>query len=71
MTNSYAEAWGLTHFLLQTKSKDMVKYLQLIHETDYGVQASAKDRLELFRSCFGDDLAKIDRDFVRHLQRLR
>jgi hypothetical protein len=49
----------------------MVKYLQLIHETDYGVQASAKDRLELFRSCFGDDLAKIDRDFVRHLQRLR
>jgi len=71
MTHSYAEAWGLTHFLMQTKSKDMVKYLQLVHETDYGAQASAKERLELFRSCFGDDLTKIDRDFLRHLQRLR
>lgn len=71
MTNSYAEAWGFTNFLLQTKSKEMVKYLRLINETDYGAQASAKERLEMFRSCFGDDLTKIDRDFVRHLQRLR
>jgi hypothetical protein len=71
MINSYAEAWGLTHFLLQTKSKEMVKYLQLVKETDYGAQPSAKERLDMFRSCFGDDLSKIDRDFIRHLQRLR
>ena len=71
MTHSYAEAWGLTHFLVQTRSKDFVKYLQLIREIPVGTQPSTRERLELFRSCFGEDLTKLDRDFLRHLQRLR
>jgi hypothetical protein len=71
MTQSYAEAWGLTHYLVQTRSKDFVKYLQRVREIPIGTQPSTRERLDMFRSCFGDDLTKIDRDFLRHLQRLR
>lgn len=71
MTQSYAEAWGLTHFLVQTRSRDFVKYLQRVREIPIGTQPSTRERLDMFRSCFGDDLTKIDRDFLRHLQRLR
>ncbi len=71
MTQAYAEAWGLTHFLVQTRAKDFVKYLQGVREIPIGTQPSTRERLDMFRSCFGDDLTKIDRDFLRHLQRLR
>ena len=68
MTSSYAEAWALTFYLIKSKPKDFVKYLNSIREKPPGQRSSPKERIELFRECFGDDLRKIDRDFIRLMQ---
>ncbi len=70
-TNAYAEAWGVTHFLIQSKPKEFVRYLKELQTIPVGVQPNSKDRVDLFRACFGDDIGKLDRDFVRYFQRLR
>lgn len=67
----YAEAWAFTHFLLQSKAKEFTIYLREIREIPVGTSVSGKDRLDLFCKCVGKDLARIDRDFLRHVQRLR
>ena len=68
MTSSYAEAWGITFYLLKSKPKDFAKYLNSIREKPPGSRSSPKERIELFRECFGEDLRKIDRDFIRLMQ---
>ena len=71
MSSSYAEAWGLTFFLLKSKPKQFVSYLDKIREKPPGTRASPKERIELFRQCFGEDLSKIDKEFIRGMQKLR
>jgi hypothetical protein len=71
MTRGYAESWGLFHFLVQSNPKGMVKYLEIIRATPIGFQSNAKERLDLFRSCFDEDLEKIDSDFLKHIKKIR
>ena len=68
MSSSYAEAWGLTYYLLKSKPKQFVAYMDGIREKPQGSRSSPKDRIELFRQCFGEDLGKIDKDFIRFMQ---
>ncbi len=68
MASTYAEAWGLTFYLIKSKPKEFVKYLAAAREKPPGSRATPKDRIELFRQCFGDDLTKVDKDFIRFMQ---
>jgi len=68
MASTYAEAWGLTYYLIKSKPKDFVKYLAATREKPPGSRSTPKDRMELFRRCFGEDLAKIDKDFIKFMQ---
>jgi hypothetical protein len=68
MSSSYAEAWGLTYYLIKSKSKEFVKYLDCLRKKPPGSRSTPKERIELFRECFGDDLRKVDRDFIRLMQ---
>ena len=68
MSACYAEAWGLTYYLIKSKSKEFLKYMDKIREKPPGSRSSPKERIEIFRECFGDDLRKIDRDFIRLMQ---
>lgn len=69
MDTGYPEAWGLTFYLLKSKPKEFVKYLDGIREKAPGRLSGPKERIELFRDCFGDDIPKIDKDFIRFMQR--
>lgn len=69
--NGYAEAWGLTHFLLQSKPKEFANYIRQLREIPIGVQPAGKERLDLFRDCFGQDINKLDREFAKHIQLMR
>ncbi|MEQ1826465.1 MAG: DUF1570 domain-containing protein [Pirellula sp.] len=69
--SAYAEAWGLTYYLLKSKPKQFVTYLNNIREKPPGNQSDSKARIELFQKCFGDDLAKFDKDFIRFMQKVR
>jgi hypothetical protein len=70
-TASYAEAWGLTFHLLKSKPKQFVEYLSKIRAKAPGQRSSPKERMEMFQDCFGHDLAKVDKDFLLAVKRLR
>lgn len=70
-TIAYAESWGLFHFLVNSNPKAMVKYLTLVRKLPIGLPADSKERLALFQACFGEDLEKIDRDFLKHIRKIR
>jgi hypothetical protein len=70
-TIAYAESWGLFHFLVNSNPKAMVKYLSLVRKLPIGAPADSKERLALFQACFGEDLEKIERDFQKHIRKIR
>jgi hypothetical protein len=66
--DAYAEAWALTYFLLRTRGEDYVKYLQaLAHYAPLGEQ-STDERLAEFKKHFGDDLPKLEAEFLRYMR---
>ena len=68
---AYGESWGLTYFLIKKKPKEFVAYLKKLRQRKPGNPSDAKQRLEDFQECFGQDLAKIDKDFERMISGLR
>lgn len=70
-TIAYAESWGLFHFLVNSNPKAMVKYLSLVRKLPIGAPADSKERLALFQACFGEDLEKMERDFQKHIRKIR
>jgi hypothetical protein len=68
---AYAESWGLAHLLIQTRPKEFVSYLNTLKSSEPGTQVDSRKRLEDFQSAFGEDFKKIDRDLIRHTQRIR
>jgi hypothetical protein len=69
--NAYAEAWALNYFLLRTRSKEYVAYLQVLSQKQPSVFDEPEERLALFKSYFGPDLQKFDAEFVDYIRRLR
>ncbi len=69
--NAYAEAWALTYFLLRTRSKEYVAYLQLLSQKQPSVFDEPAERLAQFKAFFGPDLQKLDAEFVEYIRRLR
>jgi hypothetical protein len=67
---AYAESWAFSYFLIKTKRKQYTEYLKLLSKKSPLKFGSPEDRLKEFRSIFGDDLEKLDRDFVKYISRL-
>jgi hypothetical protein len=65
--SAYAESWGWTFFLIKRRPKQYVEYLRLLEARPLGQPADAKQRLTDFRKCFGEDLEKLNREFVRFI----
>ena len=71
MEVSYGEAWALTYFLIKTKRKEYVKYLQKISEGKPLAELSAKERITMFEEAFDTTLVDLDRAFVSYMRRVR
>jgi hypothetical protein len=69
-TEAYAEAWALTYFLIRQKPKEYVAYLQKLSQKGALVWDQPPERLAEFEAAFGD-MAKLDAEFVRYMQKLR
>ena len=69
--DGYAEAWAFNHFLLNRHSKVYVKYLKQMSEKKPLIAASKEQRLQEFKQYFGDDLEKLDREFLDYVRRLK
>ncbi len=69
--DAYSESWALTYFLLKTKSKAYVGYLESLRALPPLVDSSPRDRIATFKQHFGDDLKKLDTDFIAFMRKLR
>ena len=69
--DAYAEAWALTHFLIKTRRKEYEGYLRELAEKRPLFWDEREERLAEFRAAFGEDLEKLDGEFVRYVGRLR
>jgi len=62
--DAYAEAWALTYFLIRMHSDQYVAYLKLLWD-------DPDTRLAEFKQAFGNDLQKLDEEFLRYMSRVR
>ncbi|MEM7476202.1 MAG: DUF1570 domain-containing protein [Planctomycetota bacterium] len=70
-TLAYPESWALTYFLINTKKTQFKNYMLELAELPPAGPTLEKARVETFKKHFGDDLEKLDRDFLKYLSRLR
>ena len=71
IADAYAEAWALSHYLIRTKRSAYLKYLERISSKPRLIWDKPEQRIEEFKAAFGDDLEKLDRNFLRYMKRLR
>jgi hypothetical protein len=70
-TDAYAEAWALHYFLLRTRPKQYDEYLRLQMSKTPFVTDDPEQRVAEFRQCFDGDLAELDAEFLRYVDRIR
>ena len=71
MQESYGESWALTYFLIKTKKKEYVKFLQLLSEGQPLAEKSKRQRVEMFEKAFGSTLVDLDESFIKYMRRVR
>ncbi|MDA1017078.1 MAG: DUF1570 domain-containing protein [Planctomycetota bacterium] len=68
--DSYSEAWALSLFLLETHASEYAAYLKVIANRDPFADYTSEDRLADFRDAFGQDLTRLELQFLRFMDRL-
>lgn len=69
--DAYAEAWALTYFLIHQKPKQYIKFIEAMAAKKALFPSTPEQRLAEFKLAFGDDLNRLDADFVKYIQRIR
>jgi len=69
--DAYAEAWALNYYLLRHRSEQYVQYLKMLAEKKPLVKDQPAERLKQFTAIFGDDLGRLDAEFLRKMQRVK
>ncbi len=68
---AYAEAWALNYFLIRQRPKQYLEYFKRLAAKTAWVADGPDGRLREFQEVFGDDLQKLDQDFVRYMLQVR
>jgi hypothetical protein len=68
---AYAEAWALNYFLIRRFPKQYNDYLKMLAEKTPLVWATPDERLREFRAAFGEDLDRLEAEFLRFVAQLR
>jgi hypothetical protein len=68
---AYAQAWGLTYYLVKTRGKEYVRYLETIRVKPRLEWDTPETRRADFQAAFGADLVQIERDWLKAMARLR
>jgi hypothetical protein len=71
MGDAYAEAWVLSHFLIQRKKDAYVKYLGMLSAKPRLVIDTPEERLAEFRAAFGADLEQLNSELLKHVRKLK
>jgi hypothetical protein len=65
--DAYAEAWALNYFLINARKEQYQAYLKTLAAKKPLVSTSPDERLAEFRAAFGDDIARLDREFLAYI----
>lgn len=68
---AYADAWSFNYFLLKRKPKEFAAYLTHMSTHQPQVNVTPQERLADFTKFFGEDLDKLERDFIKYMKKLR
>jgi len=63
----YGEAWGLSFFLLETRSQKYSAYLKILARRDPLAPYTARERVADFQKAFGNDLDRLEIDYLRFI----
>ena len=66
--NAYAEAWAFNYFLLRTRADEYADYLQQLTELEPLVALEPSQRIAVFKAAFGDDLSKLEADWLKFMR---
>jgi len=69
--DGYAEAWAFNHFLMNRRSKEYIEYLKEHSKMAPLSTADSEQRMAEFKKHFGEDLKKLERQFLLYIRRLR
>jgi Protein of unknown function (DUF1570) len=69
--DAYAEAWALNYYLIRQNPKEYSAYLKQLAEKQPLLWDDPAARLKEFQAAFGEDLNRLDADFLRQMQRVR
>ena len=67
----YPESWALTYFLIKTKKKEYAAYLQELARLEPLGETTPRERIDMFKKHFGEDLQQLDRKFIQYMQGVR
>lgn len=69
--NAYAEAWAFNYYLLKRRSDDYSKYLQSLTKLEALVALEPRQRVALFKAAFGDDLSRLEADWLKFMRTVK
>jgi hypothetical protein len=69
--DAYCEAWALNYFLIRKHPKEYLKYTKLMAEKKRLLYDSPEERRQQFQEAFGEDLGRLDREFLRDIRSIR
>ncbi len=69
--DAYAEAWALTYFLIRARRPQYAAYLKRLAAKPPLVWDSPEQRLADFQAAFGDDLERLEKDWMAFMRRVR
>jgi hypothetical protein len=65
--DAYALSWGLFYYLMHRHSDDFIEYLNVISQKESLEEDSPEQRVEEFEAAFGDDWAKLQKEFTEYI----
>ena len=69
--DAYAEAWALIYFLIRKHPKEYRAYMTVLSEKHPLRYDEPEVRLAQFKQAFGDDLEKLNTEFLRYMRSVR
>lgn len=70
-TDAYAESWAFCFYLIRTHPEEFADYLKLLQTKAPLDNHDPQRRLDDFATAFGKPPAQLNRDFLRHLKRVK
>ncbi len=64
-------AWALNYFLIRTKPKEFLAYMDTLAAKRALLFDKPEERIRQFKMAFGDDMDKLDADFLKYMQKVR